>query len=272
MTALMTRSEMEEKLREVFAPEQTASLVEVLDNIRQVELERAADTRDLKHGLRELTEEVKKLATAQRHTDERLAELTVAQRRTDERLAELATAQRHTDERVAELATAQRHTDERLAELSRAVQTLAETVHTGLTELREAVGSLANTFGFSLEEFVAALLPPYLERYAAITDLSLERRYFEVAKGQQEEVDLVGTGRRDGQPVTVLAECRTTLKGGEMRRLARKLAAVAATLTDREVLKVVVAMNLHPTGEKVARETGIWAIPYSRINRERSSY
>jgi hypothetical protein len=33
---------------------------------------------------------------------------------------------------------------------------------------------------------------------------------------------------------------------------------------------VVVAMNLHPTGEEVARETGIWAVPYSRINRERS--
>jgi hypothetical protein len=81
---------------------------------------------------------------------------------------------------------------------------------------------------------------------------------------------LVGAGQRDGQTVTVLAECRTTIGGGEMRRLAQKLADVAATLADQEVLKVVVAMNLHPTGEEVARETGIWAVPYSRINRERS--
>jgi hypothetical protein len=97
----------------------------------------------------------------------------------------------------------------------------------------------------------------------------LERRYFELPDGRQEEVDLVGVGQRDGQSVTVLAECRTTIGGGEMRRLAAKLESIAATLTDREVLKIVVAMNLHPTGDEAARETGIWAVPYSRINRER---
>ena len=159
MTALLTRSEMEEKIGKVFPSEQTASLVEVLDNIRQVELERAADTRDLKHGLRELTDEVKKLAVAQQRTDERLAKF---EERTERRFAELATAQQRTDERLAELATAQQRTDETVAQLSRAVQTLTETVHTGFAELRQAVGSLANTFVFSLEEFVAALLPPYL--------------------------------------------------------------------------------------------------------------
>ena len=142
-------------------------------------------------------------------------------------------------------------------------------VDRGLTELRRAVGSLANTFGFSLEEFVAALLPPYLENQGAISQLTLERRYFTLADGQREEVDLVGSGQRAGQPLLVLVECRTTIGGGEMRRLARKLTAITATLTDREVVKIVVAMNLHLTREEAAQETGISAIPYSRINRER---
>ncbi len=53
-----------------------------------------------------------------------------------------------------------------------------------------------------------------------------------------------------------------------MRRLATKLERIATTLPG-QVLKIVVAMNLHPTGTEAARETGIWAIPYSRINRER---
>jgi ABC-type transporter Mla subunit MlaD len=318
-----TRLEMEEKLAKAFTPEQTASLVEVLDPIRQAELRREADTQDLKRGLTELTGEVRKLAEAQRRTDEHVGELAEAQRRTDERLVELTTrtdkrfeelaeAQRHTDQSIGELAEAQRHTDkrvdklaetmehgftelraaqqrtdetvaqlshtvqvlsqktdERFNQLTQAVQLLAEKMDKGFTELRREVGSLANTFGFNLEEFVAALLPSYLEKHGGITNLTLERRYFPVNGGLPEEVDLASEGERAGQPVMVLAECRTTIGGSEIRRLAAKLDAVAATLADRDVFKIVVAMNVHPTAEEAARETGLWAIPYSRINRER---
>ncbi len=82
------------------------------------------------------------------------------------------------------------------------------------------------------------------------------------------EVDLVGTGIRDGRPVTILAEARTTLGGGETRRLSDKLAAVAATI-DGDVEPILVAMNVHPTAEEAAAETGISIIPYTRINRDR---
>ena len=166
----LTHSEMQEKLGRVFVPEQADALVEILDDTRQAELKRAADTSDLKQGLREWAGEVKELAAAQRHTDKTVAELTAAQRRTDERLAKL---EERTEQRF-------QRTDEQLAALGRAVQTLAETMHTGFVELRQAVGSLANRFGFDLEEFVAALLPPYIERYASVTGLTLERRYFEM--------------------------------------------------------------------------------------------
>ncbi len=276
MTLLLTRARMRERLGQAFPPEQADALVDILDEIRQIEVRHAADTQDLKQGLRELTAEVRNLAHAQQRTDERLAkfEERTEQRfqRSDARMTkfeerlikfEERTEQRfqHTDERLAELAAAQQRTDESLAELSRIVQV-------GFTDLREAVGALANRFGFDLEEFVAALLPPYIEKHAGITSLMLARRYFEMTDGQHEEVDLVGRGRQEGQPVTVLAECRTTIGGGEMRRLAAKLERVAATLSGN-VLKIVVAMNLHPTGKEAAQETGIWAIPYSRINRER---
>ncbi len=290
MTLFLTRTSMRERLGQAFPPEQADALVDILDEIRQIEVRHAADTQDLKQGLRELTTEVRNLVDAQQRTDERLAKfeerteqrfqrsdarMTKFEERlikfeerteqrfqhTDERLAELTTAQKHTDERLAELAAAQQRTDESLAKLSQIVQV-------GFTDLRQAVGALANRFGFDLEEFVAALLPPYIEKHAGITGLMLERGYFEMTDNQHEEVDLVGRGQQAGQSVTVLAECRTTIGGSEMRRLAAKLERVAATLSGN-VLKIVVAMNLHPTGKEAAQETGIWAIPYSRINRER---
>lgn len=248
MPALLTREEMEQELIQVFPPKQAAGLLKVLGAFREMEIERAANTRELRQGLIALTEETKKLAEAQRRSEERLGEF-----------------ERRTEERFAALAEAQRRTEESVARLGQAVEKLTQ----GFERLREAVGELANRFGFDLEDFVSALLPPYLERHYGIADLRLERRYFDLGGGRWEEVDLVGEGRRNGQAVTALVECRTTVGGGETARLAEKLDAVVGVLGARETVKVIVAMNIHPTAEPVAQERGMWLIPYSRINRER---
>jgi prefoldin subunit 5 len=230
---------------------------------------------------------VAELAEAQRRTEERVAELAEAQRRTeeqlgilDQRVAELAEAQQRTDQRVAELAEAQRRTEERLDVLDQRVTELAEAqqrtdeslarlsqvVEIGFRELGQAVGNLANRFGFDLEEFVAALLPPYLEKHLGISRLGLERRYFELSNGQIEEVDLAGRGQQAGKPVMVLVECRTTIRGSEAQKVVNKLQAIRATLKG-EVEMVIVAMNIHPTAKAVGEAGGVRMVPYSRINR-----
>ncbi len=250
--AMLTRREIEEKLARAFPQEQTESLVDVFDIFRTMEIERATDTRELKQGLTALAAEMKNLAEAERHMDARMAELAEGQRRTDERLNKLTEA-------VASLAEAQRQTDKRLDKLVQVTDNLAQ-----------QVGSLNQTFGFSLEEFVSALLPPYLERHYGLSSLNLERRYiFNLGANRLEEVDMVGAGERNGQSVTVLAECRATIGGSETARLADKLDGIVASMKGGETVKVIVAMNIHPTAEPVAAERGIWLIPYSRINRER---
>ena len=263
------------------------------------------EVRQLAEAQRHTDRSVGALTDAQKQTDQRVAELAVAQRQTTHELAELS---RHTDQRFAEMAEAQRQmvremaessrqTDQRFAEMAegqrqmaremaessrrtdqrfvemaegqREMQRAMATLAQGLQDLRQQVGSLANTFGFSLEEFVAALLPPYLARHYGVTDLTLERRHFELGDGARVEVDLTGEGLRHGQPVTVLAECQATLGGGGVRDIARYLEPVLATLAGVNTLVVIVAMNIHPSAHPVAGEFGIQLIPYSRINRER---
>ncbi len=136
-----------------------------------------------------------------------------------------------------------------------------------IQQLSTSVGSLANTFGFSLEEFVAALLPPYLERHHQITDLTLARYFSEPEDGWMDEIDLYGVGRRHDRPVSVLAEVRTTLGGGQMRKLSAKLKKMGANLDEADIFLAVVAMNVHPTAQTVGKEEGIAIIPYSAINR-----
>jgi tetratricopeptide (TPR) repeat protein len=87
------------------------------------------------HFLRELRDEIRAIAEAQRRTDQHLVALAEAQRRTEERvgrveeqLALLAEAQRRTEERVEALAEAQRRTEERVEALAEAQRRTEERV------------------------------------------------------------------------------------------------------------------------------------------------
>ncbi|RCK71943.1 MAG: hypothetical protein ANABAC_2197 [Anaerolineae bacterium] len=81
-------------------------------------------------------------------------------------------------------------------------------------------------------------------------------------------MDLVAEGTQDGEAVLVLVECRTTIGGGGTKRIAEKLGQIAEE-AEQKVVKIIVAMNIHPSAEEVTAEQGIWLIPYSRINRDR---
>jgi len=279
MTFLLTREEMEQKLAQAFPSRQVLSLVEVLDNIRRMEIERVADTRELKQGLSALTTEVRNLAKVQQETTadvRQLAvghqQLTAEQQQLTVEVRQLAVGQQQLTAEQQQLTVEVRQLATGHQQLTTTVQQLAQAqkeTQKSMTELSKAVGGLANAFGFSLEEFAAALLPPYLEKHYGIAGVTLERRYFDLGDGWPQEVDLVGDGQRDGQSVTVLVECRSKVGGSEVRRLADKLNAVAETLGKAEVVKVIVAMNVHPSAEPAASETGVWIVPYSRINRER---
>jgi len=298
---------MEQKLAQAFPSRQVLSLVEVLDNIRRMEIERVADTRELKQGLSALTTEVRNLAKVQQETTadvRQLAvghqQLTAEQQQLTAEVRQLAVGHQQLTAEVRQLAVGQQQLTAEVRQLAvghqqltaeqqqltvevrqlatghqqltTTVQQLAQAqkeTQKSMTELSKAVGGLANAFGFSLEEFAAALLPPYLEKHYGIAGVTLERRYFDLGDGWPQEIDLVGDGQRDGQSVTVLVECRSKVGGSEVRRLADKLNAVAGTLGKAEIAKVIVAMNVHPSAEPAASETGVWIVPYSRINRER---
>ena len=179
------------------------------------------------------------------------AVITEATKASDVRMTRVEAAIERLDGSVARLAAAQVRTEDAMGRLS------------------VEVGSLKNHFGFNLEEFTAALLPPYLLRHYGVHCAELERSFFVTGPGCEEEIDLVGEGTREGQPVTVLVECSARLGGSEVRRSAQKFERVAATLGERAVARVVVGMHIHPSAMAAAGELGLWLIPYSRINRER---
>ncbi len=106
MTILPTLQEVEKKLGRTFTPEQTAALVDVLDPFRQMGIQRAADTRELKQGLAGLTEEVRKLTVAQARTEQRVDRLEAVMERLEVAVERLIEVQTRTEQRVDRLEAA----------------------------------------------------------------------------------------------------------------------------------------------------------------------
>ncbi len=264
MPKYLTAREIRERFQVAFSTQQADALTQVM---AALETERVAELAEIRENLGTLVEVTTRLAQAQARTEARVEELAQAQARTDERLTrvenvveKLAQAQARTEARVEELAQAQMQTEVALKNLSVRIDNLAA-----------QVGGLSNRFGFSLEEFSQALLPPWLEHYYGITDLYLERSYLKLPFGEYVEADLAGEGKRDGEPLLVLVECRSMIGGSETRRLAAKMEHTVAQWQDtpRVSFRAIVAMNVHPTAVPVAEELGIVLIPYSKLNRER---
>jgi Mg2+ and Co2+ transporter CorA len=182
----------------------------------------------MEHRLSRLEDVVEKLAEAQKRTEERLNELAEAQKRTEERLNELAEAQKRTEERLNELAEAQKRTEERLNELAEAqkrteerLNELAEAQKRTEEELkkligehkktREALGGLTHTVGYILEDRAFVSLPELLKRDMGVEVGELKRDFVEISPARYEEINILGKGRRNGNDVWIIGECKTQL-------------------------------------------------------------
>jgi hypothetical protein len=237
------------------------------------------------HFLRELRDEMRAIAEAQRRTDQHLEALAEAQRRTEERvgrveeqLALLAEAQRRTEERVEALAEAQRRTEERveaLAEAQRRTEERVEALAEALRRLTETVDRLAHDVtilkGMSLETHYllhADGLFGAIARGIRVLDgpakESLLGPAIEAGRLSPEEAvdvrraDVLAVGRREDAEVYLVAEISWAIDQTDVER-ARDRAALLQRAGVR-ALPIVAGQVIHPEVDEVARASGVWRV------------
>ncbi len=239
--------------------------------LKDVVTELAEAQRRTEQRVAELTEAQKELAEAQRRTEQRvdtlaqrMEELAEAQRRTDQRVAELAEAQQRTEQRVAELAEAQQRTEQRVAELAEAQKQTQQEVRLltqELSETRNDLGGLARSVSYALENEAYRMVPALLkERY----DVEIIDRLIRTEIGEQ-EINLFGRGRRNGQDILVVGEIKLRLderrkKPGQkdvFEQLETKAEAVRAVYPNVEILPLIVTHFARPKILEQARAKGI---------------
>jgi len=125
---------------------------------------------------------------------------------------ELSEAQKRTEARIEELAEAQKRTEEEVRALAR-----------GLKETREMVGGLSDTVGYSLEDRIFPYMKEFAQEEYGIDVEVLDRRNIVYPNGKFDKVNIYAEGRRNGEKVYLIGECKARPGKREIRRFGERL-------------------------------------------------
>ncbi len=191
------------------------------------------DFNELKEIVKEMGNNILKLAEAQRRTEERLEaferateenfnkvwgainQLAEAQRRTEERLEAFERATEENFNKVwgaiNQLAEAQRRTEERLNQL------IVEHQRT-----REILAGLSDTVGYRLEDEVMLYMREFVRDEYGVEAEVIERKNVIYPDGRYDEINIYVEGRRNGEKVYVIGECKSRPSKREVDKLVEK--------------------------------------------------
>lgn len=233
----------------------------------------------LENALRQLGEEMRRsqeqlaqrveeqLAAHRRETDERFRELREAQQ---QMYAEFQEYRKHTDERFRELREEfqeyRKLTDERFRELAETVRLTQEALRDmtlTVKDLQKQVGGLSQSFGYVLENEAMKGLPKLLLRdYGLRIEGRLKRGYVQDSSGRHIEVNLFGTGKRDGKQVTIVGESKSQLSKNDIDRFLRRTVQALQEVYPDILPVMVTHITSEPDAEEYARSLGV-AVYYS---------
>jgi len=245
------------------SPDIYKTIVKVVDErVKEIKVTRNEYDR-LNKNLNKVTASITKLTEAQRRTEERLGELAEAQKRTEFNLSTLGERATSLEAVIQSLVEAQKHTEERIGTLSSVVEKLAKAqdeTQKGLVDLRVAVGSLADTVGFSLEDIAKVVVPGWLQRHEQISVERLERRHIQINGKYLVEVNLYGEGSKDGEQITILGESKSRIFGGDVESFSMNMADVQRQMPGKRFLKVLFGFYIHPSAQEAAKKHEIRVI------------
>ncbi|MEW6045180.1 MAG: hypothetical protein AB1609_01660 [Bacillota bacterium] len=239
------------------------------DELRRLVL--AEDMLHLPRLVRELGEQTRLLAEAQRRTEERLRELAEAQQRTEDRLEALTARLDALTARVDALAEAQRQTEQRLAELAESTDQGFRVIRAELDDLKERfdrdVGRLK---GSDLERTYRERAPSYFGRVLqGLRVLSVEQldRLVEPAlldgrltweeRDDLLDADMVARGRlrATGQDAYLVVEVSWGVGAGDVERAHRR-AGILRKVTGF-ALAAVAGLSISPEAGELAERLGV---------------
>jgi len=274
------------KLLDKVEPELRDVFLAFFDEIEKQRTVTKEEFNELKLIVKDLGENLNRLAEAQRRTEERLNQLVEkvdklaeAQRITEERLNQLA-------ERVDKLAEAQKRTEEslesfkkvteenfnrvweaigKLVEAQRKTEERLALLVKEFKDMRKQFGDLSDSVGYGLEDKACRALPGLLERdYGVRVDGKLVQEFvFDPGSGRYIEVNIFGKGKRDGESVVIVGEAKSRLSKNKVNEFLRDKVNKISKIYGNVFPVLVIYVRREPDAVEYAKSKGV-AVYYSR--------
>ncbi len=278
----MTPQELEEKLKQVFTPEQTVHLLEAFDATRQAEIQRAKDSQELKQGLAALVEaqirseeRLSRVETRLDRVEAAIEQLIKAQNRTEQQVQALTEAQNRTEQQVQALTVAQTRAEERLARLEKSEQQLT-TVQSQLIEtVNKMQIRLDRVVGWQLEQRYREKAYAYLGRLLRkVQVISLQEIEEDLQPHLSDQelfdlmpLDLLISGQPRHQPqvpsVWLAVEISAVVDRHDVERAQRRAALLRKA--GYPTISAVAGEDVTRGGEEMARDTHTLLLQNGRI-------
>ncbi|MDW8321419.1 MAG: hypothetical protein RMM08_08650 [Armatimonadota bacterium] len=257
------RKQTDERFRELAeAQRRTEERVEQLAQFQQKAYEEFQEYRkQTDERFRELREEQQRMYAEfqeyRKQTDERFRELREEQQRM---YAEFQEYRKQTDERFRELVEAQRRTEEHIARLEDQIARLVEVqrhMQEEIRDIRRQLGGLSQTVGYTLENEAMKHLPTLLQEAGIRVEGRLRRQYVRDSQGEYLEVNIFGSGYRDGEQVTLVGESKSQLSKNDVDRFLRRTVSALQGVYPNIVPLLVAHFTSEPDAEEYARAQGV---------------
>ncbi|MBF0201000.1 MAG: hypothetical protein HQK66_06765 [Desulfamplus sp.] len=261
----MMKAELLEKIQSVDPSMRDVLLLmmEEFDNQSKVMTIGRSDFEELK-GV------VKELAVAQYRTEKRLDELTQAQTRTEKRIDELAQAQARTEKRIDVLAVrmddltqAQARTEKRIDVLALRMEELAQAqakteiavrkLSDSVVDIRKQMGGLAMAVGYGIEDKLMPHIPKFADKVFGILADMVDRRNIVYPDGNYDEANIYVEGKKDGQPIYLIGECKSQPGKRDFDRFAGQLGRIRE-YKGGDVVGMMIGYHYAPDVENYAKE------------------
>ena len=241
-----------EKIGKVILSVYESAVLKRLDALESALRQLAEEMRQSQELLAQRVEE--QLAAHRRETDERFRELREEQQRM---YAEFQEYRKQTDQRFRELAEAQRRTEERVAALAQAMLQMRQEFKAEIQEIRRQLGGLSQTVGYTLENEAMKRLPDLLQEVGIRVEGRLKRGYVRDSEGRFLEVNIFGTGYRNGEQVTLVGESKAQLSRNDVDRFLHRTVESLQGAYPNIVPLLVTHIASDPEVEQYARSLGV---------------
>ena len=201
--------------------------------------------------------------------DERVKEIRVTREDFDSLKAvvrELAEAQKRTEQRLDSLALRV----EELAEAQKKTEEILQGVIKEQKSMRKEIGGLSATIGYTLENRAISRLPEILESDHGIHIELMDRRFIEYPDGKEEEVNIYGEGKINGERVYVIGESKSQLGRKDVDKFKRRVERLGKNLGAR-IIPVLITHMVRPRIERYALQTIEGLLIYKSFQLEKTN-